>query len=740
MKTLTEGSSAKALESELEDGCACGKYAGEDDERQLHAHPDDCGCAHHDHAPGHEEVKTSEHEAEEDGCGCAHCDHDHGNLELSKGSLISAGVGAAVFAVGVAISYGLISVQMNIFGWIELPLFLLAYLLIGGGVLLTAGKNILKGKVFDENFLMTIATIGAFAIGEFPEGVAVMLFYRVGEAFQDYAVGKSRKSITELMDIRPDYANLKRADGEIVKVDPEEVKIGDVIVVKPGEKIPLDGMVVTGASAIDTSALTGESVPAEVSRGSDVLSGSISMSGLIEIEVKKIFAESTVSKILALVERASDRKAKIENFISKFAKVYTPAVVFAAAALALIPPLVISGAVFAEWIGRALVFLVVSCPCALVISIPLSYFAGIGASSRKGILVKGAAYMDALSDVDTAVFDKTGTLTFGKFRVSRIVPDIDISEEELLRLAAFAESGSNHPVALSVTERYGKPIDYTLVSNVKEIVGEGVTAKVDGQLVACGNASLMKTVGTGMAKEGSQTESASGLRLGNTHDSWASSAQTDPWTAVAKSADGGMVIHVAIDGVYAGRLEASDEVKPDSKNAIADLKKLGVRKTLMFTGDRIDVAKRIGEEIGIDEENANMLPSDKFEKIEEVFNERDRAGRKGSIIFAGDGINDAPVLARADVGIAMGGIGSDAAIEAADVVVMTDEPSKVAAAIRIAKKTKSIVMQNIVFALSVKGVILLLGALGIANMWMAVFGDVGVALIAILNSLRAMRE
>jgi Cd2+/Zn2+-exporting ATPase len=603
---------------------------------------------------------------------------------------IMMGAGAALFVTGMALKPG---------QWAALAVFLAAYLLIGGEVLLRAVKNISQGQVFDENFLMSVATIGAFAIGEYPEGVAVMLFYQIGEAFQDYAVGRSRQSITALMDIRPDFANLKTG-GEIRRVSPEEVSVGDYIAVRPGEKIPLDGVVTEGCSALDTSALTGESLPRDVEPGSEVLSGSINKNGLLTIEVKKLFGESTVSKILDLVQNASGSKAPVENFITQFARYYTPAVVFAAAALAVVPPAVLGGG-WSSWINRALVFLVVSCPCALVISIPLSFFGGIGGASRRGILVKGSNYLDALHNVDTVVFDKTGTLTKGVFAVRDIVPAAGFSRETLLELAACAEYGSNHPIALSVQKAYGGVVPRDRITDYEEIAGQGIRVRVDGRAVLAGNGKLM--TGAGIAFERPDTV--------------------------------GTVICLAVDGVFAGCLVIADEVKPDSKKAIEALKAAGVRKTAMFTGDSRAVGEKIGRELGLDAVCAEMLPQHKVEQLERLFQERTG---KGKLVFVGDGINDAPVLARADVGIAMGGVGSDAAIEAADAVLMTDEPSKVAEAIRISKKTRTIVMQNIVFALAVKGVILVLGAAGIATMWEAVFGDVGVALIAVLNAMRAM--
>jgi Cd2+/Zn2+-exporting ATPase len=600
--------------------------------------------------------------------------------------------GTAIFASGVIFDFAPRA---------ELAIFLASYLLIGGEIVLAALKNISRGQVLDENFLMSIATVGAFAIGEYPEGVAVMLFYQIGEAFQRYAIGRSRKSITALMDIRPDYANLKTG-GETVKVSPEEVGAGDVIIVKPGEKIPLDGVVLEGRSALDTSALTGESLPRDVEPGSLVLSGSINKSGLLTIEVTKEFGESTVSKILELVQNASTAKAPVENFITKFARYYTPAVVAAAAALALIPPLTIPGAAFSDWLARALVFLVVSCPCALVISIPLSFFGGIGGASRRGILVKGSNFLDALGSVDTVVFDKTGTLTKGVFAVTSVVPADGFTSDDLMSFAARAESGSNHPVAMSILKAWGKPLSSDSVSDYEEIAGHGVRVRVDGRDVVAGNAKMFD---------------ASGI------------AHALPETR-------GTVVYVAVDGRFAGYVVISDEIKPDGASAIERLKAMGVKKTVMLTGDSRAVGEKVGRDLGIDAIYSELLPHQKVEKLEDL--ERTKTG-KGSVMFVGDGINDAPVLARADVGVAMGGVGSEAAIEAADIVLMTDEPSKIPDAILIAKKTRRIVWQNIVFALSVKAVVLTLGAMGVATMWEAVFGDVGVALIAVLNAMRAMR-
>jgi Cd2+/Zn2+-exporting ATPase len=559
-----------------------------------------------------------------------------------------------------------------------------------------------RGEIFDENFLMGIATIGAFAIGEYPEGAAVMIFYRIGEAFQSYAVGRSRKSISALMDIRPDYANLKTAMG-IQRVSPDTVRVGDFIVVKPGEKIPLDGVVAAGFSALDTSALSGESLPRDVEPGSAVLSGSINKNGLLTIEVTKVFGESTVSKILDLVQNASGKKSITENFITKFARYYTPVVVFAAAALAVFPSLFIPGASFAEWGRRALVFLVVSCPCALVISIPLSFFGGIGGASRKGILIKGSNYLEALTNVDTVVFDKTGTLTRGVFRVKKIVPALNFTEEKLLFLAAHAESNSNHPIALSIRNAYGKEIDGGSIGGYEEKAGHGVRVRVGKDEVLAGNAKLFEAEGIALP------------------------AVEEPGTAV----------FLGVNGAYAGYILIADEPKADSKGAVQELRAIGVKRVVMLTGDSKAVGEGLAQELGLDAVYAELLPHQKVAHLEAL--EQNKSG-SGKLVFVGDGINDAPVLARSDVGIAMGGVGSDAAIEAADVVLMTDEPSKIAQAIRIARKTRNIVRQNIFFALSVKGVILVLGALGIATMWEAVFGDVGVALIAVLNAMRAMKR
>lgn len=600
-------------------------------------------------------------------------------------------IGAAVLATAV-----LLNLNNE---WLQIALFIISYIIVGGDVVKRAVKNIFKGQVFDENFLMSIATIGAFFIGEYPEGVAVMLFYQVGELFQSYAVGKSRKSIASLMDIRPDYANVKKGD-ELVKVDPDEVQIGDIIVIKAGEKIPLDGKVIEGSSMIDTSALTGESVPREVEVGSDILSGCININGVITAEVTEEFGESTVSKILDLVENASSKKSNSEQFITKFARYYTPVVVIIAVFLAIIPPLVIDGATFSDWIYRALAFLVVSCPCALVISIPLSFFGGIGGASKKGILVKGSNYLEALAETEIVVFDKTGTLTKGVFNVQEIHPE-GVSKEELLELTAYVESYSNHPISLSLKRAYSKEIDNGRISDVEEISGHGVIATVDGKKVMAGNIKLMKMMDIPYFK---------GELIGT-------------------------VVHVAVNNKYIGYIVIADEVKEDSAQAIKELKAANIKQTVMLTGDNKSVGSKVAKELGLDKVYAELLPADKVEKLEELFSQK---SKKGKLAFVGDGINDAPVLARADIGIAMGGLGSDAAIEAADIVIMTDEPSKIATAMKISKKTLKIAHQNIVFAIGIKIIVLILSAFGITTMWAAIFADVGVTIIAVLNAFRAL--
>jgi len=619
-------------------------------------------------------------------------DHNHGDIDRNK-VLIKLFVGAILFAIPTFIKLNEIA---------TVSLYLISYLIIGYDIVWRAMKNISKRQIFDENFLMTIATIGAFAIGEYPEGVAVMLFYKVGELFQDIAVNNSRKSIQALMDIRPDFANLK-VKGDTVKVSPEEVHIGDIILVKPGERVPLDGVIIEGRSTMDTSALTGESLPREVEEGSEALSGFINQTGVIEIEVTKEFGESTVTKILELVQNASNRKAKTENFITKFARAYTPFVVGAATLIAIAPPLLISGATFSDYIYRALVFLVISCPCALVISIPLGFFGGIGAASKNGILIKGSNYLEALNHVETVVFDKTGTLTKGKFSVTHIKEGKGFTKDEILRYAASAEGYSNHPIALSIIKEYGKDVNKEMIKDLEDIAGHGIIATIDGKRVAVGNDKLME-------KESIKYHNELGLI--------------------------GTIVHVAVENSYAGLIVIADTVKEDAVKGVKALKTMGVKQTIMLTGDHQNIADEVGKTIGIDKVYAQLLPHEKVERLEEI--DKQKSPGK-NIIFVGDGINDSPVLARADIGIAMGGIGSDAAIEAADIVIMTDEPSKIATAIRIAKRTQSIVWQNIIFALGIKLVILLLGALGVATMWEAVFADVGVSVLAILNSMRVMR-
>ena len=599
-------------------------------------------------------------------------------------------VAAVLFAAG-----GLLHPE----GWAELGVYLVCYAVIGWDIVWKAITNILHGQVFDENFLMTIATVGALILGEHSEGVAVMLFYQVGEWFQSYAVSKSRRSITSLMDIRPDYANIEQG-GKLVQVDPEDVKIGDTIIVKPGERVPLDGKIIKGSSTLDTSALTGESMPREVEAGMEVISGCINQTGILTIQTTKAFGESTVAKILDLVENASDKKGKMENFITRFARYYTPVVVFAALALAILPPLV-TGQAFSIWIYRALTFLVISCPCALVISIPLSFFGGIGGASKIGVLVKGSNYLEALAYTETVVFDKTGTLTKGSFAVTEIHAN-GMEDEELLELAAYAEDYSNHPISLSIQKAYGKKIDNSRITDVQEIAGHGVQAVIDGMTVLAGNAKLMER-------------------------------EHIPYTA---SNAIGTVVYVAFDGRYAGCIVIADEIKADAPAAIKTLKAAGIRQTVMLTGDADAVGQDVARRLGLDRAYTELLPADKVDRVEELLAQK---SDKGMLAFVGDGINDAPVLARADVGIAMGALGSDAAIEAADVVLMTDEPSKIAAIMQIARKTIRISNENIVFALGVKFLVLILGAVGRANMWAAVFADVGVSVIAILNAIRAMR-
>lgn len=589
-------------------------------------------------------------------------------------------------------------------GYVRFGLYMIPYFVIGYDILKKAGKGILNRQIFDENFLMAVATIGAIALGDYKEGTAVMLFYQIGELFQSYAVGKSRRNISDLMDIRPDYANVEK-DGELEQVDPDEIEIGTVIVVQPGEKVPIDGVVVEGTSSLNTSALTGESVPREVSVDDEIISGCINMTGLLKIRTTKEFGESTVSKILELVENASSRKSRSENFISKFAKIYTPAVCYGALALAILPPIVRMAFMglapeWGDWVYRALTFLVISCPCALVISIPLSFFAGIGGASREGVLVKGSSFLETLSQTKIVVFDKTGTMTKGVFEVNGIHHS-PYKDEELLEYAALAESYSTHPISKSLQRAYGKPIDKNRVSDVEEIGGHGLTAKVDGKVVAAGNAKLMKKLGI------------------EYHD----------------CSHVGTIVHVAIDGKYAGHILISDVIKEHAAEAIAALKKSGIEKTVMLTGDAKNVADHVAAQLGIDEVCSELLPGDKVEKVEELLTKKPE---KDKLVFVGDGINDAPVLSRADIGIAMGALGSDAAIEAADIVLMDDDPLKISKAIRISRKCIRIVYENIYFAIGIKVICLVLGALGIANMWFAIFADVGVMILAVLNAIRTL--
>lgn len=584
--------------------------------------------------------------------------------------------------------------------WLKKIIFIISYFIVGLEILKKAKRNIFRGKVFDENFLMTIATIGAFCIGEFPEAVAVMLFYQVGELFQSYAVEKSRKSISDLMDIRPDFANVVR-DNDIEKVDPDDVKIEDIIVVKPGEKVPLDGIVVEGKSSLDTKALTGESLPREVEEGKEVLSGCINLNGVIKIKVTKKFGESTVSKILDLVENASSKKSKSENFITKFAQYYTPIVVIIAVILAIVPPILIEGATFSDWLYRALSFLVVSCPCALVISIPLTFFGGIGGASKMGILIKGSNYLEAIANTEIVVFDKTGTLTEGVFEVQKIEP-IEISKEELLKITAYAEYYSNHPISISVKKAYNKDIKEEQIEKVEELAGKGIFAKINNQEVLVGNEKLM----------------------------------LENQIVFTECNEVGTILYVAIDKKYVGYIVIADKIKEDVFQLIKKLNKNNIKQTVMLTGDRKKVGENVSKKLEINQVYTELLPNDKVQIVEKLLKEK---SEKGKLLFVGDGINDAPVLALADIGIAMGGLGSDAAIEVADIVIMTDEPSKILDTINLSKKTMKIVKQNIIFAISIKVFVLILSALGISTMWEAVFADVGVSVIAILNSLRVLK-
>ena len=661
-------------------------HGSESNHRHIeeHGHEHEHGSHEHDHHNHGHEHEHSSH---------GH-DHDHGEVELKEILLLA--TGAVMFTAGMILEH-LLSLPI----YITLSVFVIAYILLGGTVVISAVKNILRGEFFDENFLMSIATIGAFIIGEYPEAVAVMLFYQVGELFQGLAVSKSKKSIADLMDIRPDFARKEKAGEDWVQVSPETVKIGDLILVKPGEKIPLDGTVVSGESMLDTKALTGESVPRKASVNVEVLSGCINETGVLTIRVTKTFGESTVSKIIDMVENASNKKAPTENFITKFSKVYTPAVVGLALLISVIPPLFLGG-MWTDWINRGLIFLVISCPCALVISIPLGFFGGIGGASKMGILVKGGNYLEALGNLDIVVFDKTGTLTKGTFEVTMIHPATGYDEDSLMEAAACGETFSNHPIALSILRAHGKEPDKSKLTGYEEISGLGVKVIREGRTLLVGNAKLMSA-----------------------HD-----------IDFMENKNTGTKIYVAVDGAFAGSIVISDEIKPDSADAIMKLKSKGIRKTVMLTGDDPEIAKKIGEELSIDEVYGGLLPNQKVEMVETL--NRQIKG-KGKLAFIGDGINDAPVLARSDIGIAMGGLGSDAAIEAADVVLMTDELSKLPVAVDVAKLTKRIVLQNIFFALGIKGLFLLLAAFGFATMWEAVFADVGVALLAVLNAMRAIR-
>ena len=604
-----------------------------------------------------------------------------------------------IIAAVLIVAFSLLPVE----GYLRFGLFMIPYLVIGYDILLKAFKGILNKQVFDENFLMAVATVGAILLGDYSEGVAVMLFYQIGELFQSYAVGKSRRNISELMEIRPDYANIEK-DGTLEQVDPDEVEIGTIIVVQPGEKVPIDGVITEGTSTLNTSALTGESLPRDAKAGDEVISGCINMTGLLKIRTTKEFGESTVSKILELVENSSSRKSKSENFISKFAKYYTPAVCYGALALAIIPPIVLlimgKSAMWGDWIYRALTFLVISCPCALVISIPLSFFAGIGGASNQGVLVKGSNYLETLAQTKYVVFDKTGTMTQGVFEVSGIHHS-EMPDEKLLEYAALAECSSSHPISKSLQKAYGKPIDRNRVTDIEEISGNGVIAKVDGVSVAAGNTKLMDRLG---------------IAYQDCHHV-------------------GTVVHMAVDGKYAGHILISDIIKPHAKEAITELKKAGISKTVMLTGDSKRVADQVAKELGIQEVYSELLPADKVSKVEELLHQK---SEKNKLAFVGDGINDAPVLSRADIGIAMGALGSDAAIEAADIVLMDDDPLKISKAIKIARKCIRIVYENIYFAIGIKILCLILGALGIANMWMAIFADVGVMIIAVLNAIRTL--
>ena len=665
--------------------CHCGE-----EHHHEHHHGEGCHCEGHQHDNMEKCNCKKEHHHNH-----ANSSHSHDHMKSDKENNLLEKVpfivGLIIYVVAIAMG------SSDIYGII---LFGVAYILIGGEVVLSAIKNIVHGELFDENFLMTLATIGAFAIGEYKEAVAVMVFYKIGEILQDYAVNKSRKSISSLMNIRADYAN-KLVDNKEEKVSPEDVNINDIILIKPGERVPLDGVVLEGESSLDTSALTGESIPRDIHKDEEILSGAINLNGVLKVKVTKEYGESTVSRILDLVENAGSKKAPTEKFITKFSKYYTPIVVILALMLAIIPPLVISDANFSDWLYRALIFLVVSCPCALVISVPLGLFAGIGAASSKGILVKGGNYLEAIKDTEIVVFDKTGTLTKGVFNVVKINA-IGISKEELLEVAALGESFSNHPIGQSIVKAYSKSIDKNLIKDYEEISGNGIKATIKGEKVLLGNYKLMKQYGI---------------------------------SCIVKD-EAGTIVNVAIDGKYKGYILIADEIKETSKNAIKQLKKLGIKKTVMLTGDNKKVADSVGASVGVDNVYSELLPAGKVEKLEELLKEK---SPKGKLVFVGDGINDAPVLARADIGVAMGGIGSDAAIEVSDIVLMKDDVSSLSDAINIAKKTNKILWQNIIFSLIIKVGVLVLGALGMANIWEGVFADVGVTLLAVLNSMRALK-
>ncbi|MEH2083484.1 MAG: heavy metal translocating P-type ATPase [Nostoc sp.] len=662
--------------------------------QKVHSESSGCCNREHDHHENHNHLHNHNHDENHN----HNHNHDHGGEFNLKNELLPLVIVLSLYAPGIIFENQLHNTFYSIG---EYLLFIPAYLLSGWSVLKTAGRNILKGRVFDETFLMTVATLGAIAIHKLPEAVGVMLFYKIGELFQDIAVSRSRNSIKALLEVRPDYANIQQ-EGELKKVSPETVNIGDIIVVKPGEKIPLDGEIIDGNSQVDTSALTGESVPQTVKTGETVLAGTINKMGILSIRVTKIFDESSIAKILDLVQNAKSKKAETEKFITKFARYYTPVVVFISLAVAILPPLFISGATSSEWVYRALILLVISCPCGLVISIPLGYFGGVGGAARRGILVKGSTFLDTLNAVNTVIFDKTGTLTKGVFKVAKIVPLNGWNEQELLQLAAKVESHSNHPIAQSIRKAYGGKIDEFEVIDYEEIAGYGIRAKVENRVVIAGSDRLLH-------------------REKIVHDN----CQLE-----------GTVIHLAVDNIYAGYIVIADEPKEDARQAIQVLKRMGVKRTVMLTGDNQAIASRIAEQLGIDTYQAELLPEEKVNAIEKLLS---TDSKHDKVAFVGDGINDAPVIARADVGIAMGGLGSDAAIETADIVIMTDAPSKVAEAIEIARKTRKIVWQNIGFALAIKGVFIGLGIFGIATMWEAVFADVGVAMLAIFNATRAMK-